>query len=511
MFDILTKLIALSETRPDAPAFSQGARTLSYGELSTRVSALSEDISQHNTTDGSIAIFAPNGLEWVVADLGLAHAGKTMVPLPTFFSHDQLRYIIQDAHVRHVLVTAETRARAQALGMAFTEITLNKPSAQPASAMASLRSTLGRSKNAQRIIYTSGTTGTPKGVRLGDRQISASARGLLAASGATQDDRYLSVLPFSLLLEQIAGICVPLLAGAPVTLAADAAATALAGDGMPLMKAFNTANASASVMVPGLLKAWVETMAATSNVAPKSLRFVAVGGAPINETLAQTAWDMGVPVYEGYGLSECCSVVSVNRPDDRAHGTVGKPITGVYVTLKNGEIIVHGNTVMSGYLGHDGAATEPGRVWPTGDLGAFAKNGALRILGRKDNLIVTQAGRNVSPEWVEDTCESHPNVAKAVLTLVPAHGLTLIVLPNPATADRTTIPEVLHEEFAKLPDYAKPDNIIVINAHEASENELFTPLGDVRRGICAAFAENRLQRDSTPMTNDVMKDSHDFL
>jgi len=496
VFEVLTKLITLSETRPNAPAFSQGERTLSYDELSARVAALSQDISQHNTTDDSIAIFAPNGLEWVVADLGLAHAGKTMVPLPTFFSQDQLRFIIQDAHVRHVLVTAETRARAQDLGLAFTEITLNKPSIQPASAKAPLRSTLGRSKNAQRIIYTSGTTGTPKGVRLGDRQISASARGLLTASGATQDDRYLSVLPFSLLLEQIAGICVPLLAGASVTLAADAAAAALEGDAAPLMDAFNATNPSVSVIVPSLLKAWVKTMAATGTTAPKNLRFVAVGGAPVNETLAQSAWDLGVPVYEGYGLSECCSVVSVNHPDNRTQGTVGKPILGVFVTLKNGEIIVHGDTVMSGYLGHNANTTKPVRAWPTGDLGTFTQNGALRILGRKDNLIVTQAGRNISPEWVEDMCETHSNIAKSVLTHTPDRGLILIVLPNPVTTDPTAISEVLHKQISKLPDYARPDHIVMIDANEASKNELFTPLGDVRRGTCTAFAETRLQQDS---------------
>jgi len=482
VFEVLAALQKFSKTRPHDSAFSQDQRALSYAQLSGRVGAFSQDLADNDV----IAIYAPNGLEWVIADLSVAFAGKTMVPLPTFFSESQLRHIIENAGVGRILASRETLSPAQAFGLPVTEVTIDGPTAP-------LDGANNHSLEAQRIIYTSGTTGAPKGVRLGDKQVCASAKGLLAASGASAKDRYLSVLPFSLLLEQIAGIALPILAGAPVSIASNAAGAALQGDTLPLMNAFTDAfegaGATASVLVPGLLDAWIKTLTATNTTAPSSLRFVAVGGAPVNTSLAKMAWDLGVPVHEGYGLSECCSVVSVNRPGGRNEGTTGVPIPGVNVTLQDGEIVVHGDTVMAGYLGHD---NNPNGVWRTGDLGEFSSKGALRILGRKDNLIVTQAGRNISPEWVEGLCETSPGVAKCVLTNVPDQGddqgLVLIVVAPPDSA------AVLQAQYAQLPDYARPDHTVIVDGADVAKYDLLTPLGDARRAHCQAFARQWLGR-----------------
>lgn len=474
MFDALAALFCQSQSRPDDVAFSAGSESLTYAQLAGQVGAFSHRLDA--LSDDVIAIYAPNSLHWVVADLSLAFAGKTMVPLPTFFSDEQLRHIIKDAGVKHILATDETYKHAKAFVLPVSKIILN-------AAPMPLDAERDNSRNAERIIYTSGTSGAPKGVRLGDGQINASARGLLDASGATSQDRYLSVLPFSLLLEQIAAIAVPIMAGAHVTLEPDAAARATKGDGSALMNAFEDADATVSVLVPGLLNAWTKALSVAHKTAPKNLRFIAVGGAPVHPALAQSAWALGIPVHEGYGLSECCSVVSVNRIGNRIPNTVGRPIQGAYVTLKDGEIVVHGSTVMKGYLGH---AQNPNGVWHTGDLGAFTDEGALRILGRKDNLIVTQGGRNVSPEWVEGVCESLSSINKAVLCLVPQHGLILIVLAQQNFDDDDQAQ--LNETLTHLPDYATPDHITFITQADALQNGLFTPLGDVRRSVCHAFA-----------------------
>ncbi|HEY9081202.1 AMP-binding protein [Magnetovibrio sp.] len=489
MFEVLAALHRHSEARPQDRAFLQDDLSLTYAELAARVGGLAQDLTALDSN--VIAIYASNGLEWVIADLAVACAGKTMVPLPTFFSPDQMRHVLANAEVGHILTNADIAASANALGLPVTAVHLDGPTA-------ALREENNRGRDAGRIIYTSGTTGAPKGVRLGDRQIAASAKGLLAASGASEKDRYLSVLPFSLLLEQIAAIALPILAGAPVTIAPNAMMAALQGDTMALVNAFETAfdhqGATASVLVPGLLDAWVKTLAATGKTAPGSLRFVAVGGAPVNSDLAQSAWHLGVPVHEGYGLSECCSVVSVNRPGRRVAGSVGEPIPGLSVTLDDGEIVVHGDTVMSGYLGHD---VDPNGVWRTGDLGVFTAEGALRIMGRKDNLIVTPAGRNISPEWVEGLCEANPTVAKAVLTQVDGHGLVLIVLASASTPDTAlALDTFLQTQYAKLPDYARPDHTAIINRTDVAEHQLLTPLGDARRAQCLDFAQKWAARQN---------------
>lgn len=484
MLDVLASLLRTSEARPNDPAFSEGERTLSYVELSEHVAGLADDLVKIDSP--TIAILAPNSLEWVIADLALAFAGKTMVPLPTFFSEQQLTHIVQDADVGCLLVTEATSEQASALGIPQTTVRLDGKRMP-------LLAEQDRSPSSGRIIYTSGTTGTPKGVRIGAEQISASTKGLLEASEASAHDRYLSVLPFSLLLEQIAGICVPLMAGAPVILAPHVAGAALQGNAMPLMEAFFTSRATTSVLVPGLLEAWVKTLAATANAAPSALRFVAVGGAPVNPAVAQQAWEIGVPVHEGYGLSECCSVVSVNRPGDREAGTTGRPIPGVYVTLEDGEIIVHAKTVMNGYLNREGE--QPDGVWQTGDLGEFTDQGALRIIGRKDNLIVTQAGRNISPEWVEGQCESVRGITKAVLTQVDGEGLVLLVLAEPAPSEEDAAGRLEHQ-LAKLPGYAQPDRIAYIASTDVIRNDLFSQMGDVQRAACNRFAANWLRHQS---------------
>lgn len=486
MLDVLTSLHHHSQKRPDDLAFCEGERALSYSALALHVGGLSENLRTLNTD--TVAIFAPNGLEWVVADLALAHAGLTMVPLPTFFSEQQLTHIINDAGVRHVLVTAATREQAETFGPGVIEIKLDELNA-------ALLQKNDQSDTAQRIIYTSGTTGAPKGVRIGTRQINASTHGLMQASQASREDRYLSILPFSLLLEQIAGICVPLMAGATVVLAPDVAGAAMRGDTMPLMKAFFTSQATSSVLVPGLLEALVKTLAATANAAPGSLHFVAVGGAPVNPDLADQAWALGVPVHEGYGLSECCSVVSVNRPGERTKGTTGQPIPGVSVTLDDGEIVVQSDTVMNGYLHRENDA--PNGIWRTGDLGEFDERGSLRILGRKDNLIVTSNGRNISPEWVEGQCESDPDVYGVILSHVDDKGLVLIVAQEPASpTPPETVVERLHRKLSTLPEYARAEHIAFITAADIAQHRLISPMGDIRRTACRDFAANWIREQA---------------
>jgi long-subunit acyl-CoA synthetase (AMP-forming) len=442
--DILTALGHLAETRPGATAITDLTQTLTYADLAGRVSWLAARFANLPNTVG---ILCANSIAWVECDLALALAGKTMVPLPTFFSPGQLAHIAKDAGIAHVLCAPETLAAAKALNVPCTVI-------DDGTEIAAYPMDLSAADHAKRIIYTSGTTGAPKGVRIGSRQIAASARGLVHASGANATDRYLSILPFSLLLEQIAAICVPLLAGAPVTLTPVAAGAAMQGNPKPLIEAFATVRPTASVLVPGLLGAWVQGLRATNMQAPDTLRFIAVGGAPVPASLAEAAWALGIPVHEGYGLSECCSVVSVNRPGHRVAGSAGQIVDGLSVTFEDGEIVVHGATVMDGYLGASGVTDG---VWRTGDLGERTPEGALRILGRKDRLIVTPQGRNINPEWIETLAQDAPGVIGARLSLEDGQTLVLDITTTPGIDQ--DLQRAVRAALVSAPDYAQPARI----------------------------------------------------
>ena len=142
------------------------------------------------------------------------------------------------------------------------------------------------------------------------------------------------------------------------------------------------------------------------------------GGAPMGERLAHFFRGAGLVVLEGYGLTETTAPLAVNRPGRQRIGTVGPPLPGVDVAVAaDGEVLVRGVNVFTGYLGDHGATAAAHRDgwFLTGDLGAIDDDGFLRITGRKKELIVTAHGKNVAPAPLEDQLRGHPLVSQSVV------------------------------------------------------------------------------------------------
>src|ERR1700682_1198345 len=313
----------------DKVAVSDSERVIHRGELLARVIGLAANIK---TQSGTIGILAPNGIDWVIAQLGCALAGKIAVPLPSFFSSAQLGHVVRSASVGLILTTDDTAPLTQQSGVVTSLIGDH----------VALTDRPNSVEVFGQIIYTSGTTGQPKGVRHESGQISWSAAALMGATGATAEDTYLSVLPLPLLLETICSIFIPAMLGAYVHFDTTLAEQVGRGDAKGISKAFDLKQPSTSVVVPQLLKQWVGELQAAGGRAPASLRFLAVGGAPVPRQVANMAWEFGIPVHEGYGLSECCSVVALNRPGERRADTVGRPLEELKVSIDGGEIVVDG-------------------------------------------------------------------------------------------------------------------------------------------------------------------------
>ena len=174
----------------------------------------------------------------------------------------------------------------------------------------------------------------------------------------------------------------------------------------------------------------------------------------------------------GYGLSECCSVVSVNRPGARRAGTVGRPLAGTEATIENGEIVVSSPTVMNGYLDEPPVSSS----WRTGDLGHFDEQGFLIVTGRRDNIIVTAAGRNISPEWIEETIVADRRISRCVL-VADRGELVAVVTPNCSSlrANGPALRHLLSDAARDLPDYAKPQRWMVLSEQEFRGLDLLTP------------------------------------
>ena len=204
MSDVIASLQKWARTRADEPAFSDGRCLLTYGELALRVGGFAAAAKLFPPVVG---ILADNAVDWAIADLGLTAAGRTLVPLPTSFSNTQLQHVIADSGVMLVLHDADAALMAAELGVHARRLE------DLTGRNAPLRGAPTVPRLPNRIVYTSGTTGAPKGVKIGKQQIDFMTRALAEAIGADSQDRYMSVLPFALLLEQLCGIHVPVLVG----------------------------------------------------------------------------------------------------------------------------------------------------------------------------------------------------------------------------------------------------------------------------------------------------------
>jgi long-subunit acyl-CoA synthetase (AMP-forming) len=443
---LLDALTRHARQTPQRRAVTGSHTSLNWQELADAVDRLAASLRGTRT----LATLLVNAPAWVVADLAALRAAVMHVPLPGFFSDDQLQHALQNAGVDTVITDAPDRISAlvtvhdcetlQIAGRQYSRLRL-----QPAALQA-------QSATAAKVTYTSGTTGAPRGVCLSPEAIETVAGALARASHASVSDRAMAVLPLSILLENIGTVYVPILSGAEM-LIPDPSETGVDGssrvDPARLATALQHYRPTALIVPPGLLR--LLTGLARRRVLPDSLRFIAVGGAPAGSALLEEAADCGLPVYQGYGLSEAGSVVAVNTPEHNRHGSVGRLLPHVHAVIStSGEILVQGST-FSGYLGEP--AREPEDFLATGDTGYFDADGYLYVTGRMRERIITAFGRNVSPEWVEAELLAHPCIAQAAVIGNGHSGLLAVLVPG--GTDATGLPAAVAATNARLPDYAQ--------------------------------------------------------
>jgi long-subunit acyl-CoA synthetase (AMP-forming) len=344
---------------------------------------------------------------------------------------------------------------------------------------------------AGKISYTSGTTGKPKGVCLRQASMDTVADSVRQAVEELKITRHLCVLPLATLLENIAGVYAPLMNGAEIAMPS-AQETGLTGasrfDPALLLRCVEAYRAESIILVPQLLAAIV---AALERGAPRpvSLELVAVGGGRVSPALLSRADRLGLPVYEGYGLTECASVVALNTPAARRIGSVGRPLPHAEVTIDaHGEIHVAG-TAVSGYVGD----TQAPKHFPTGDLGHFDADGFLHVSGRTKNMFITSFGRNVSPEWVEAELCEEPAIAQAAVFGEARPWNVAVIVPVPG-AQREQLRSAIEAANRRLPDYARVGDWIVAARPFTPGNSELTTNGRNRR--TAIWARYRLELDA---------------
>jgi long-chain acyl-CoA synthetase len=475
---------------------------LSSAEFLRRIAGLCNALEQLGVKAGDrVGLFSPNRPEWHIADFAILGLGAADVPIYFNESPDRIVYILNHSGAEVVIAAGEMQSRrllecrsrltsvkhiicAAAPPDLDSDIlrfeTLIATTGDAAVAEYRLRSARVTFDQVATVIYTSGTTGEPKGVMLTHDNLSSNEETSVAAYHMTPADRAVSFLPLSHVYERVTAYAY-LFHGVPI---ADVERME------ELPQALLEIHPTLAAAVPRVFEKlyanilqkgreatgtkrrifdWAVRVAreavrwkAYGEEAPHWLhlrwkiadrivyskireriggRFRAFisGGGPLSRELAEFFWGVGIPVYQGYGLTETSPVVSANYPGANRVGSVGQPIEHVNVLIaQDGEILVQGPCVMKGYYlrPEDTSAVISQAGWlSTGDIGRLDDDGFLYVTDRKKDLFKTAAGKFVAPQPIENLLKGSPLILNAVLIGDAHKFIAALIVPNFAAVE----------------------------------------------------------------------------
>jgi len=419
-----------------------------------------------------VALMSRTRLEWLLLDYAILASGGVTVPIYETSSAEQMAWIVRDSGAAMLLVettamrdlldgagsTTETRPEILVVDDGGLQELARRGQAIPDSTLDD-RIRGVTAAHVATIVYTSGTTGRPKGCVLTHRNLCTNVWQNIDAirSMLQPDETILLFLPLAHVLTKIiALVCVEW--GAKLAFAPDTASlteelaavrpTLVAAVPRLFEKVFNGAAQKAHEEGhPALFEKAADVAVHWSEhhggraphpltdaehivfdqlvykkiraVFGGRLRFAFSGGGPLGERLAHFFNGIGVKVFEGYGLTETSPTLTLNRADAWKPGTVGQPLAATTIRIaSDGEILARGPQVFTGYWHNEDATAamfDADGWFLTGDIGELDDDGFLRITGRKKELIVTAAGKNVAPAPLEDRLRAHPLISQALV------------------------------------------------------------------------------------------------
>jgi long-chain acyl-CoA synthetase len=447
-----------------------------------------------------VAILSENRPEWAITDYACLTARCTDVPIYPTLPAKQAEYILRDSGAVAVLVSSaaqlekvtKIRERLPALAhiIAFDDSATGADVLRFEQVLERGRASRARHPDWRAsalevvedelatLIYTSGTTGDPKGVMLSHGNIASNVTTSVALFSFTAEDECLSFLPLSHIFERMFGHYCMFHAGVVINYA-ESVETVPADmqeirphlmASVPRLYEKIYTRVLDNVRTSSPLRKrifawsrevgerWAEATIARRPVSPTlklqraladrlafaklrartggRIRFFISGGAPLSPEIARFFYAAGLPILEGYGLTETSPVMAVNTFQNHRLGTVGKAIPEVEIRIApDGEILTRGPNVMCGYFNKPGATAEAidEEGWfHTGDIGIIDADGYLSITDRKKDLIVTAGGKNIAPQPIEILAKTSKFVSSAVMIGDRRPFPIMLVVPNPA-------------------------------------------------------------------------------
>ncbi len=517
--------------------FKEGGRyrALTWKEASARVDSVAAFLFSQGVRAGDrVALISENRPEWLVTDFAALSLGAVTVPIYTSLTASEMQYILADSGCRWAAVSSTALFQKVAVAQknlpalegllvfdgavlaSRSEVTVPMHAFQEiiktSSAGTSVAfKTIGHEELAS-IIYTSGTTGAPKGVMLTHGNFIQNSLMAEEAFRMDESEVLVSFLPLCHVFERTCGHYLMTLIGATIAYAENM--DTVSRDileirptfllGVPRFYEKVQARVLEAVKKAGPLKkgvfAWARELGRKKRLGENigllntllcpladrlvykkfrnglggRLRFGVSGGAPLAKEIAEFFYDLGIVIYEGYGLTETAPVITANHEGKRRFGSVGVPFPGVEVRIaQDGEILTRSACVMKGYFNRPAETADAlqGGWFHTGDLGRFDADGFLFITGRKKELIVTSGGKKVSPQPIEERFEQDPYILRCVLFGEGKKFLTALLVPRKEALEAYAVTEKLaHDDYPGLLKLKKICDFIDLRVQAAQKD-----------------------------------------
>lgn len=409
-----------------------------------------------------IAILSENSCDWVIAYLAILQAGCVVVPLDSIMSLPDILHILELSRAKLVLCSerfeAQCREQLERTGIAISVRLLGHVLDEPETQTAEACADAAMPSDLAAVIFTSGTTGHSKGVMLTHENLVSNVLACCEVCEIRHADNFLLLLPLHHTFASTVTMLLPIAKGARATLATSYRSRDIVDDirvsgvtvlvGVPqifenvmngMLRAIESAPKAKRTLF-GLLtfaaqlarrvgwhlgKALFESMRVKAGL--DTIRLMVSGGAALPPEVNQFFETLGFTLIQGYGLTECSPVLSVNPPSRNKIGSVGPALSGVTLRIKDansagiGEVCASGPNIMQGYFENAEASS---RVlvdgwFYTGDAGFLDRDGYLYLTGRLKNVIVTSAGKNIYPEEIEAKLAGDAAVVEALVLSVP--------------------------------------------------------------------------------------------
>jgi long-chain acyl-CoA synthetase len=433
--------------QPDSIAINDDRGTVSYSQLGAMAAGLGMYIGMQ-TQSARVGLLLPASSAFVASFYGTLLAGKTVVPINFLLGDKEIAHIIKDSAIDTIISAPPLMGRLKDLPLKVIDLT------QLPGAPAGIQPRIPQrsADDIAVLMYTSGTSGLPKGVLLSYGNLQSDVDAAIEAASLQTGHKFLGVIPLFHSFGMTAMMLAPIQLGANVMYLARFSPVAA-------LKAIREHGASLMFGVPSMYGA----MFRLKDAGPadfKNIYAMLSGGEPLPAALREAFEQrFGLPLLEGYGLTETSPVVSLNTPQQKRPGSVGKMVPTARVRIVDdngvdvpsggiGEVWLGGPMIMKGYHNlpkETAEALTPDGFFKTGDLGKVDADGFLFITGRKKEMIIV-AGEKAYPREIEDTLLAHGGVSEAAVfgKKDPSRGEVIVACVIPKEG-QTITPEGLRD------------------------------------------------------------------